>query len=93
MMKRMNYFAQSKLELRAFSVVTTTSAIAQQNHSITFDVEFGEKKKKVLSLFIFFTFAVMADCQDRTIKYAWVHGLVLVRSKLNPPTLYSQPGV
>ena len=67
------------------------SAIAQQNHSITSDVEFGGKK--VLSLFIFFTFAVMADCQDRTIKYAWVHGLVLVRSKLNPPTLYRQPGV
>lgn len=45
-------------------------------------------KKKVLSLFILFTFAIMADCQDKTIKYMWVRGLFLVKSEPNPPTLY-----
>lgn len=50
-------------------------------------------KKNTLSLFIFPTLALMVDCQDRAIKYMWVHGLILVRPEPNPPTLYIQTGV
>lgn len=78
-------------ELGASPLLTLPLAIAQRDHLITFDVEF--EKREVLSLFILFTFAVMADCQDRAIKRMWVHGFVLVRSEPNPPTLYIQSGV
>lgn len=92
----MNYFPQRKLSFKLFLWWMLPLAIAQQNHSITFDVEFKKKKKErksFLSLFIFFTFAVMADCQVRGIQYTRVRGLVLVRSEPNPPTLYIQTGV